>query len=315
MKPTTALVPKPSFWRLLVQQKAWFWMAVPWALYCIVFNYLPLWGWLMAFQDFRPAKDFWSQEWVGLQWFEMLFTRPGFWLAMRNTLVMSLLNLVLGFVTAIGLALLLSEVRNRGFKRTVQTLSYLPYFVSWVVAANIVFYVLSLEGPLNSLLVWLGIQKDPMIYLAKGELFWPILAISNIWKNVGWNAIIYLAAIATINPELYEAADMDGASRFQKIRYITLPAIRSTFVLLLVLSLGHLLSAGFDQPYLLMNPTVKEYAVNLDVYVFTEGLMSFGGKPNFSYGTAAGIFKAVVSLVLIWGSNKILKANGGKGLF
>jgi putative aldouronate transport system permease protein len=141
------------------------------------------------------------------------------------------------------------------------------------------------------------------------------LAISNIWKNVGWNAIIYLAAIATINPELYEAADMDGATRFQKMRYVTLPAIRSTFILLFVLSLGNILSAGFDQPYLLMNPTVREWAVNLDIYVFTEGLRSFGAKPNFSYGTAAGIFKTVVSFILILGANQYLKRGGKKGLF
>lgn len=302
--------PGKSLWYTVKKQRAWILMSFPFVLYCILFSYVPLWGWLSAFQDYKYGKSVFDQKWVGLKYFARLFDSPDFYLALRNTLAMSTINLVLGFVTAIGLALLLNEVKQMLFKRVIQTISYLPHFVSWVVAANIIFSMLSLDGPINYLLVSLGIVQEPVLFLGKGSWFWWIIGFANIWKEVGWNAIIYLASMSMINPDLYESADIDGANRFHKMRYITLPSIMPTAIVLLIISIGYILSSGFDQSYLLQNPMVRDYAENLDIYVLRTGV-SMG---QLSFGTAAGIFKSLVSLVLVLGANKLAKKSGHRGL-
>ena len=303
-------VRKKSLWRIVIGQRQLVFMSFPFVLWCVVFSYIPIWGWITAFMDYKPYKGLFDQTWIGMDNFVRLFQTDMFWLSLRNTLAMSLINLVLGFVTAIGLAILLNEVRQTVFKKVIQTISYLPHFVSWVVAANLVYMMLSLDGPVNALLGALGLTDAPVLFLGIKEAFWGIIGLSATWKEVGWNAIIYLAAMSMISPDFYEAAEIDGASRFQKIRHITLPGIRSVFVILLIMSIGYLLSSGFEQPYLLQNNLVTEYSQNLDIYVLKQGI----AQGFLSFATAAGIFKSLVSVVLILMTNSLAKRMDEPGI-
>ncbi|WP_341283082.1 ABC transporter permease subunit [Paenibacillus sp. FSL H8-0537] len=286
-------------------------MSLPFLAWVILFKYVPLWGWTIAFQKFKPAKDLFDQKWVGLDNFTFLFKEEAFYLVLRNTIVMSSINLVLGFITAIVLALLLNELRNVYFKRTVQTISYLPHFISWVVAANIVQTALSPEGIVNILLLKLQLIDQPILWLGKGEYFWGILGISEIWKNVGWNTIIYLAAILTIDPAQYEAAEMDGASRLQRIWHITLPGMRPVIVILLIMNLGFILESGFEPQYLLGNSMNVDYSENLDIFVLKYGMQ----MNNYGLATAAGMFKTVVSFIFLIAANHIAKRLGQSRLY
>lgn len=300
-----------AFLRKLSNQRALLMMTIPFVIWLFIFKYLPIWGWTMAFQDFRPALDFSDQEWVGWKHFEFLFLDDHFLRVLRNTLAMSLINLVLGFVTAIGLAILINELRSVGFKRVVQTISYLPHFLSWVVAAAIVSFTLSFDGIVNDLLLRFNIVDEPVLFLGIGEYFWGILGAAETWKNVGWNAIIYLAAIAMIDQEQYEAAIIDGASRIQRIRFITLPGMRTVIIILLIMNLGYILESGFEPQYILGNPLNVEYSENIDIFVLKYGI-SMG---NFSLATAAGIFKTVVSFIFLFAANSISKRMGEARLF
>ncbi|MGG4146303.1 ABC transporter permease subunit [Paenibacillus algorifonticola] len=286
-------------------------MSLPFLAWVILFKYVPLWGWTIAFQKFKPAKDLFDQKWVGLDNFKFLFKEEAFYLVLRNTIVMSSINLVLGFITAIVLALLLNELRNVYFKRTVQTISYLPHFISWVVAANIVQTALSPEGIVNILLLKLQLIDQPILWLGKGEYFWGILGVSEIWKNVGWNTIIYLAAILTIDPAQYEAAEMDGASRLQRIWHITLPGMRPVIVILLIMNLGFILESGFEPQYLLGNSMNVDYSENLDIFVLKYGMQ----MNNYGLATAAGMFKTVVSFIFLIAANHIAKRLGQSRLY
>jgi putative aldouronate transport system permease protein len=295
---------KKTFFKKMMTQKALIAMSFPFLIWLFIFKYIPLWGWSIAFQDFKPAKSLLDQEWIGFEHFEFLFTDPNFYRVLRNTLGMSTINLVLGFVTAIGLALLLNEIRHAKFKKLVQTISYMPHFISWVVAASIISYSLSLDnGIINIVLLKLGIVDEPILWLGKETWFWGINGVSDIWKNVGWNTIIYLAAITMIDPEQYEAADIDGATRLQRIRYITLPSLKPTIIILMIMNLGYILESGFEAQYLLGNPLNLAYSENLDIYVLKYGI-SLG---NFSLATAAGIFKTVVSFIFLFTANHIAK--------
>lgn len=297
--------------RKMSNQKALLVMTIPFVIWLIIFKYLPIWGWTMAFQNFKPAQTFAEQEWVGLDHFKFLFLDNHFLRVLRNTIAMSVINLVLGFITAIGLAILINELRNVGFKRMVQTISYLPHFLSWVVAASIVSFTLSFEGIINDLLIRFNFVEDPVLWLGVGKYFWGILGAAETWKNVGWNAIIYLAAIAMIDQEQYEAAIIDGASRLQRIRYITLPGMSTVIVILLIMNLGYILESGFEPQYLLGNPLNVDYSENIDIFVLKYGI-SMG---NFSLATAAGIFKTVVSFIFLFAANSISKRLGGARLF
>lgn len=293
-----------SQWQLML-------MSIPFAVMCITFSYVPLWGWSMAFQNYKPGKSFAEQEWVGLQQFVNLFTSGDFGRVMRNTLAMSILNLVLGFTTAIVLALLINEVKNRFFKRTVQTISYLPHFLSWVIAAGIISNMLAYDGIINEVLMSLHLIKEPILWLQEGSKFWGIIAASNIWKEVGWNTIIYLGAMTSIDPTLYEAISVDGGGRWHKIRYITLPGIRATAVILLIMSVGHILEAGFEQQFLLQKGPTMLWAETIDLYVLKWGIQ----QGNYSLATAAGIFKGVISMILLFSVNKIAKNMDQERLF
>uniref|UniRef100_UPI004025F16F ABC transporter permease n=1 Tax=Mediterraneibacter gnavus TaxID=33038 RepID=UPI004025F16F len=280
-------------------------------IYGIIFYYLPLGGWLMAFQNYRPIDGLFHSEFVGLQKFQQLFSDATFLRVIRNTLAMGVINLVVTFVAAIAFAVLLNEVRNTIGKKTVQTISYLPHFLSWIIVTGIIHDALSGTGIINELLVNLNVINQPINFFAHKEYFWPIVAFANVWKETGWNAIIYLAAITAIDPSLYEAASIDGAGRWAKIKHVTLPGIRPTIMILLLMNVGNVLNAGFEIQYLLGNGLVQSVSQTIDIYVLNWGI----SQGDFSIGTAAGIFKSVVSIVLIVIANQIAKRNGDERLF
>jgi len=295
---------KKGFWTTFKEQKVLYGMSLPFIVIVFIFSYLPVWGWLMAFQNYKPGKGIFEQKWVGLDHFVALFADDKFYLVLRNTLAMSFMGLIVGFTIPILFAVLLNELRGSVFKRTVQTISYLPHFVSWVVVAGIVTKMLSTDGgAVNQLLMWLGLIDQPIQFMAQGNLFWYIVTGSDIWKEMGWSAIIYLAAITGIDQEQFEAAKVDGASRIRQIWHITLPSIAPTIAILLIMSIGHLISIGFEKQFLLGNPLVVDYSEVLDLYALNYGL----GMGRFSFGTAIGMFNSVVSIILLLLANGVFK--------
>jgi len=206
--------------KIIRRQKYLILMIFPFVVWLIIFRYIPLWGWITAFQNYKPGIPIFQQQWVGLKYFKEMFSDPEFYLVMRNTLAMSILGLIFGFPLPIILAILINEIRHNTFKRTVQTISYLPHFVSWVIVASIVHAMLAPDGVVNYALLKLGLIKQPILFFGEPKYFWWIVVFSDIWKELGWNTIIFLAAMTAINPILYEAAEVDGASRFRKIYHI-----------------------------------------------------------------------------------------------
>ena len=282
-------------------------------IYGIIFYYLPLVGWIMAFQNFVYADGIFKSKWVGFDKFKFLFSDDQFIMVIRNTFAMGVLNLVFSTVFAIGFAILLNEVRTRWFKKTIQTISYMPHFLSWIIVTAIVHDALTSTGIINELLLKFHIVEQAYPFLMKPGWFWPIVTFSHLWKETGWNAIIYLAAITSIDPCLYESAAIDGAGRFQKIRYVTLPGIRPTIMILLLMNMGNVLNAGFEIQYLLGNGILQDVARTIDIYILKWSLE--GRIMDFSLGTAAGIFKTVVSMTFIVVSNYIAKKRGDERLF
>ncbi|MFD2114650.1 ABC transporter permease [Paenibacillus yanchengensis] len=285
-------------------------MILPGILFFILFKYVPIMGSFIAFQDYNIYKGILGSPFVGLKHFETLFTYPEFFRIFKNTVVISIYQLVFGFPAPIMLALLLNEVRKIWFKRTVQTIVYLPHFLSWVIVGGLVINVLSPNyGIVNEILELLGLER--IFFMQQPEFFRSIVVASGIWKEVGWNTIIYLAALASINTELYEAADVDGAGRIRKIISITIPSLLPTIMVLFLLRIGNLLDLGFEQIYMLLNPLVAEKGQIMDTYIYTVGLL--GGQ--YSYTTAIGIFKSVVGLMLIVSFNQISKKLTGETLY
>lgn len=311
-KKTASAEPKIHFsWKEVRRQKTLLiWSGVI-IIYGIIFYYLPLGGWLMAFQNYRPIDGIFHSQFVGMQKFQQLFEDATFLRVIRNTLAMGVLNLVVTFVSAIIFAILLNEVKNTIGKKTVQTISYLPHFLSWIIVTGIIHDALSGTGIVNDLLVNLNIIDQPINFFAHKKYFWPIVAFANVWKETGWNAIIYLAAITSIDPSLYEAASIDGAGRWSKIKHVTLPGIRPTIMILLLMNVGNVLNAGFEIQYLLGNGLVQSVSQTIDIYVLNWGI----SQGDFSLGTAAGIFKSVVSIILIVIANQIAKKNDDERLF
>lgn len=298
-------------WKEIKRQKALlFWAAVI-VIYGIIFYYLPLGGWLMAFQNYKPAKGLFHSEFVGMAKFQRLFSDDTFLRVIRNTLAMGVINLVVTFVMAILFAILLNEIRQKNAKKVIQTVSYLPHFLSWIIVTGILHDALSGSGIINELLKNLHIIDSSIDFFAHPSYFWPIVAFANVWKETGWNAIIYLAAITSIDPSLYEAASIDGAGRFGKIRYVTLPGIKSTIIILLLMNVGNVLNAGFEIQYLLGNGLVKSVAETIDIYVLKWGI----SQGDYAIGTAAGIFKSIVSILLIIIANQIAKRSGEERLY
>ena len=303
----TGAVPKEKgFFQTLGKQYQLMIMSVPMLLYVLLFNYVPIWGWLTAFQNYEPKKGLLGSKWVGLDNFKFLFGREDFRLAIRNTLAMSVINLVFGTVSAVLLAILLNEVRHRGFKRTVQTVTYLPHFLSMVIVVGMAQNLFSSGGPINAMLLRMGLVKEPVFFLGKGEYFWWLVGVINVWKEVGWNTIIYIAAMTAIDPNLYEAAAIDGAGRFRRILHVTLPGIKSTFIVLLIMNIGHLMEGGFEIQYLMRSGLTMKYSDTIDVFAL---IYSFGSsRPHYAYGTAAGMFKSIVGIILLFGANMAAKA-------
>ena len=293
-----------SFWRRMVQQRYLYFMSIPFVIWLFIFSYVPIWGWLMAFQKYKPGKSIMHQKWVGLDNFRQLFSDDTFYLVLRNTLAMSAMGLIVGFTVPVIFALLMNEMRGQLFKRTVQTISYLPHFVSWVVVAGIVTKMLSIDGgAVNDLLMGLGLIHDPIQFMAKPHWFWGIVTVSDMWKETGWNSIIFLAAMTGIDQEIYEAATVDGAGRLKRMWHITLPGIRPTIMVMLILSIGNLISIGFEKQFLLQNPLVTDYSRVLDLYALDYGI----GMTRYSFGTAIGIFNSVVGVILVLTANGIYK--------
>ena len=291
-------------------------MVIPAIIMVIIFSYFPMWGILTAFQDYSPAKGFFGSDWVGFKHFRMFFNAPEFWQIMRNTIVISLLKLIIAFPAPIILALMLNEVKNAAFKRIVQTVSYLPHFISWVIVSGFVISLLSVDnGSVNLLLEKLNLIEEPIHWLSIPEYFWGILISTGIWKDIGFGAIVYLAAIAGVDPHMYEAAEIDGAGRMRKLFSITIPSIAPVIIIFLILAVSQILNAGFEEILLLTNQgqnvVLRPVAETIDTYVYRVGIENY----RFSYATAAGLFKGVISVGLLVIANWIARKLGNSSLW
>ena len=283
-------------------------MVIPAIFFIFVFSYIPMYGMLMAFQDYSIFNGITQSPWVGFKHFQMFFNAPEFWDVIRNTIVISLLRLLIGFPAPIILALLLNEVRHMAFKRTIQTISYLPHFLSWVIVSGFVMSILSTDnGSLNILLAKLNLIDEPINFLSFPEYFWTILVTTGVWKEIGFASIVYLAAIAGIDPHTYEAAAIDGASRLKQIFSITLPSIMPVVIIFLILAIGNLMNAGFEDILLLgSNPVLRDVSDVIDTYVYRVGIQN----SRYSYATAAGLFKSVIGVGLLVAANYMARRSG-----
>lgn len=283
-------------------------MVLPALALIFIFSYIPMYGILMSFQDFNIFKGMGDSPWVGMKHFRMFFESPEFMNVMRNTIVISLLKFLIGFPAPILLALMLNEVRHLFFKRLVQTVSYLPHFLSWVIVSGFVVSLLSTDnGSVNILMEKMNLIKEPINFLSIPEYFWAILITTGVWKEIGFSSIVYLAAVAGVDPHMYEAADMDGASKFRQIFTITLPSIMPVVIIFMILAIGNLLNAGFEEILLLAkNPVLREVSDVIDTYVYRIGIEN----SRFSYATAVGLFKAVISVMLLTIANMIARRSG-----
>jgi putative aldouronate transport system permease protein len=288
---------------------ALFIICLPGILHFLIFKYVPLLGNIIVFQNYDMFQGIAGSKWVGLLHFKKMFEYYDFYHILGNTLILSFYRLIFGFPAPLILALFLNEIRHMALKRTVQTMLYFPHFLSWVIVGGIFYQLLDPHGILNDILAWFGMER--ITFLQESHFFRSIVVSSAIWKEVGWGMILYLAAIAGINPNLYEAAIVDGANRWKQMWYITLPSLMPTLVILLLLRIGHLLDTGVEEILIYSNSVVRDVADVIDVYVYQVGLL----QAQFSYTTAIGFFKAIVGLVLILGMNKLAKRLTGESIY
>ena len=270
-------------------------------IYYILFHYLPLYGVLIAFKDYKIAKGVWGSPWVGFKWFEKFLADPYFWKLVKNTLLLNIYGLLWGFPVPILLALMLNEVTNAKFKRAIQTVSYLPHFISTVVVCGMVMNFLSLDGIINQIIAAFGFDKIQFMVLP--EWFRTIFTASGIWQTCGWTSIIYLSALTSVDQEILEAAMIDEANRFQRIKSVTLPSIAPTISIMLIMQIGRLMSLGYEKIILLYNGSTYETADVISTYVYRRGILS----ADFSYSTAVGLFQSVIGVILLVASNQISK--------
>lgn len=297
-------------WSGIARDKFLYVLALPGLLYFLIFKYVPMWGIVIAFQNYSPYQGMSGSPWVGLEHFGRFFSNPDFFTLFRNTLAINILSLVLFFPLPILLSLMLNEVRHMFYKKIIQSIVYLPHFLSWVIIVGITFLLFSTgDGAINQMLVAMGFDK--VDFLTNKNYFWGMLTAQSIWKDAGWGTIIFLASMASIDPQLYEAAKMDGAGRFRQMWHITLPGVRSVIIILLILRIGHIMDVGFEQVFLMMNGAVSEVADVFDTYVYRLGVK----QGQFSYSTAVGLFKSVVGLLLVIGANKLAKKFGEDGVY
>jgi putative aldouronate transport system permease protein len=294
----------------IARSKYLYLLALPGLVFFLIFKYIPMFGIVVAFQNYSPIRGIAHSPWVGFEHFQRFFSNPDFLLLFRNTMGISLMNLVFFFPLPIIVSVFLNELRSEKYKKVIQTVVYMPHFMSWVIISGLTFLLFATgEGLLNKILTSLGIEGVDV--LTNPHLFWIMVTLQSIWKEAGWGTIIFLAAIAGVDPQLYEAARMDGAGRFRQIWHVTLPAIRSVIVVMLILRLGHIMDVGFEQILLMYNGAVSEVAEVFDTYVYRVGVQ----QAQFSYSTAAGLFKSVVGLLLVVISNKLAKKFGEEGVY
>lgn len=285
-------------------------MFIPVILYFVIFCYVPMYGVIISFQDYYPRLGITGSEWVGFKHFEKLFTGRYFFPVLRNTLIISIGKLLFGFPAPIILCLLLNEVRSLKFKKVVQTISYLPHFISWVVLASIVQTILSpSSGVVNYIIQLLG--GEPIFFMGSSDWFRKVIVGSSIWRDTGWQTVVFMAAILSIDPQLYEAADLDGAGRFQKMIYVTLPCIAPTIIIMFIMATGNVIQDDFDQIYNMLNAKVMDVGDVIGTYTYRMGIE----KMNFSYATAVGLFKNVVSLILVTFTNAFSRKLSGSSLW
>lgn len=284
-------------------------MMMPGMLFLLVFSFIPMFGIIMAFQDYVPAKGILGSKFVGLKHFQYMFSLPDIGIVIRNTVVIALGKIILGTVLAIVFAILLNEVRIKFFKKTVQTLVYLPHFLSWVVLAAVITNMFKLDGSINQILMSMGFDK--INFLGSNSIFQPLLIGTDVWKEFGYNSIVYLAAITAIDPGLHEAAAIDGAGWWKRVWNITIPGMLPIILLMAALNLSNVLSAGFDQVYNLYTPPVYYSGDILDTYVYRIGLVS----RQFSFGTAVGLFKSIIGMILMVSANELAKKTTDRKIF
>lgn len=284
---------KSDLLKRIIAHKELYIMMLPAIIFFIIYKYIPMYGVTIAFKDYYPALGYSGSKWVGLKHFNLLFKSPEFVRVLRNTLLFSFYKLAINFPLVIILALLLDELRNLKFKKIVQTILYLPHFISWVIISGIIYNLLSLDGVLNYVLGLFG--KDPILLLMKTQWFRTIIVSASLWKGIGWGTIIYLAALSGVNPELYEACRVDGATRLQRIWHVTLPSIKYVIAIMLILRMGNILEGSFDEIFLLYNPITYSVGEIFETYVFRMGIE----KGRYSFSTALGLFQNVVGLVLV----------------
>lgn len=306
-----------------MRKMMWKQMKKDWRLYALlilpllnflIFKYFPMYGITIAFKRFKPGGSLLSGEWAGLLYFKMLLKDSSFWQVFKNTFILSISALVIGFPIPIIFALLLNEIKNSASKRIVQTITYLPRFLSTVVVVSMIFNLLSPStGIVNTALESLGIIEEPIFFMNQANLFRPIYIASDIWQFMGWNAILYIAALSGVDEALYEAASIDGANRWQQTVHITIPGIMPTIIVTLILAMGNTLNIGFEKVLLMYNPNIYETADVLQTYIYRLGLAST--IPRFSSATAAGLFQSVVSLVMLFSANYIARTKTDYSLY
>ncbi|RAV04754.1 sugar ABC transporter permease [Paenibacillus sp. YN15] len=297
--------------RRIAQNKSLYLMLLPVIAFYLLFKYSPMVGEIIAFKNYRFADGIWGSDWVGLKHFRLLFQSPDFWRVLRNTLLLNVYSLFFGFPVPILLALLLNEIRLEGFKRLVQNLLYIPHFISWAILGGILISMLSPSTGVVNMLLHHVFGIKPVYFMANSG-WWPVAyTASSIWREAGWGTILYLAAMAAIDPQLYEAARIDGANKLRQVWHITLPGIRSTIAILLILRMGSMMDVGLEQTLALQNDSVLDVADVISTYVYRIGLQHM----NYSYTTALGLFQSLISLVLVVSVNKIIRLFGERGLW
>lgn len=284
-------------------------IVLPVVVFYILFHYKPMYGLIIAFKNYSPAKGIMGSSWAGFKHFEDFLTNPYFWRLMRNTLTISLSNLIFSFPAPIILALLLNEIKNKAFLRGSQMIMYIPHFISLVVICGMIINFTDLDGVINDLLNVFGIERKA--YLNYPQYFVPIYVISDIWQGIGWNSIIYMAALTGIDTSLYEAATIDGAGRWKQTLHVTIPGILPTIIIMLLMRIGNLLSVGYEKVILLYNPLTYETADIISTYVYRKGLL----EQNYSFSTAVGLFNSIISFILLIGANTLSKRCGEGSLW
>ena len=307
---STITLNRMSTWQYMKQHKWLYIMILPGLFYFILFKYVPMGGLVIAFKEYSPFRGIWGSPWVAFGQFKKFFDTPDFFRLLRNTLGISLLQLVIYFPAPIILSLFLNEVKHSGYKRTVQTLVYIPHFVSWVIVASLTYQIFNVsDGIINMMMK--SITGGTVDILSKSSTFWGLIVGQDIWREAGYGTIIYLAALAGVDQEMYEAARVDGAGRWRLMWNITLPAIKGTIIMMLILRVGGLLNTGYEQIFLMRNDLNIEMADVFDTYIYTRGIQN----GQYSFSTAASMFKSIVGLILVLGSNKIAKMAGESGIY